>query len=473
MPPRIRSSKFSSLSRPIPSQSSTRQSITQTAQTSRQFSQTPCQQATLRRRRFYDWLNGPGKQLKEPLPDSTNYLGAYDRYGNLVRAGPGYQRGAAKPKEKGEAQLTETKNEAASTEETKTPEGQESLEELETAARKEEAAQKKQKQDDSTLPPETAEDLRPFPQNPYFRSQPVLSEELREAIYQRVKRDGATVSLASVEFGVSNERVGAVVRLKQMEKEWIAQVCLCSSSFALFPDMMRHYKIRLVFKTPTWLQNVNRSSASAERQRLSRLRFDIHGLDLVLTRNQGKTLAMPYSKAVLEMLPTTPHVDASDPKNKGKRPVVHEPINDLIVHPATRQQLWVPVAESRQFTREDAGKAFDNSLLPADKRIPHPELVQAERELASGLSFEERRKLAEERFAAEAAEKKREEEAKQAEIRAQKVVPQRRWDFVFKDISVESVGRNGRDARGVGWRYGLPHQDRKKGQVKIPTKVEA
>lgn len=271
MPPRIRSSKFSSLPRPTPSQpASTRpHPITQNAQPSRQFSQTPAQQATLRRRKFYDWLNGPGRQLKEPLPDSTNYLGAYDRYGNLVRAGAGYQRGAAKPQEPGQAKLTETSNEAAaSTEEVQTPEGQESLDELESAVRKDEAKKRETQQDDSKLPPETAEDLRPFPLNQYFRSQPVLSEDLREAIYQRVKRDGATVSLASVEFGVSNERVGAVVRLKQMEKEWVAQVCSNFLPFLqLFPhDMMRHYKIRLVFKTPTWLQNVNRSSALAERQ---------------------------------------------------------------------------------------------------------------------------------------------------------------------------------------------------------------
>lgn len=111
------------------------------------------------------------------------------------------------------------------------PEGQEDLEELEAAIREGEAEEKaakassKAQQDDGKLPPETAEDLRPFPLNQYFRSQPVLSEDLREAIYQRVKKDGATVSLASVEFGVSNERVGAVVRLKQMEKEWVAQVC--------------------------------------------------------------------------------------------------------------------------------------------------------------------------------------------------------------------------------------------------------
>jgi hypothetical protein len=246
MPPRIRSSRFSSLPRPATSQSSCTQpqSITQNAQPSRHFSQTPCQQVTLRRRQFYNWLNGPGRQLKDPLPESTNYLGAYDKTGNLVRAGPGYRRDAPQKKEGSDEKLTETKNEAAAaaaTEETQTPEGQESMEALENAARKE-AAEKKDKNDDSKLPPETAEDLRPFPLNQYFRSTPVLGEDLREAIYQRVKRDGATVSLASVEFGVSNERVGAVVRLKQMEKEWIAQVCSYTSFYLRPHDMMRHYK---------------------------------------------------------------------------------------------------------------------------------------------------------------------------------------------------------------------------------------
>lgn len=173
------------------------------------------------------------------------------------------------------------------------------------------------------------------------------------------------------------------------------------------------------------------------------------------------------------MLPTTPYIDPYDPKNKGKRPVTHEPINDLIVHPATRQQLFVPVSESRHFTRADAGKAFDNNLLPADARIPHPELVQAERELASGLSFDERSKLAQERLALENEKKRKQEEARLAELRNQKVVPKRRWDFVIKDISVEAAGRDGKGPQGVGWRYGFPHEDRKKGMVKIPTKVEA
>ncbi|KAF1840201.1 uncharacterized protein K460DRAFT_371412 [Cucurbitaria berberidis CBS 394.84] len=411
MPPRLRSSNLPSpaASSPFVSCPCTRLSpFIRVAQRSRDFSSTPVQQITLRRRKFYEWLNGPGRSLKEPLPGSTNYLGAYDKYGNLVRAGPGWRRDAPQPPGQGQAEVQDKEEKSA---EDPAPQGQESLDELEAAIRAGEAEEKEAKktseEDDGKLPPETAEDLRPFPLNKYFRSQPVLSEELREAIYQRVKKDGATVSLASVEFGVSNERVGAVVRLKQMEKEWIAQ---------------------------------------------------------------GQTLAIPYSKAVLSMLPTTPNIDTSQ---KGKRPIVHEPINDLKVHPATRQQLFVPVAESRHFTRVDAGKAFDNNLLPADARIPHPELVQAEKEIASGLSFEERRKLAEERFEAEAKRKRDAERKKEEELRALKVVPKRRWDFVFQDVSVEDAGRDGRGAKAAGWRYGVPHQDRKRGIPKIPTKVEA
>lgn len=174
------------------------------------------------------------------------------------------------------------------------------------------------------------------------------------------------------------------------------------------------------------------------------------------------------------MLPTTPHIDPSLPENKGKRPITHEPINDLFVHPATRQQLFVPVAESRRFTREDAGKAFDNDLLPADARIPHPELIEAERELEAGLSFEKRKELAEARQEAELARKRQTEaNRKQKELSTLKVVPQRRWDFVFQDVNVEDAGHRGRGAKAAGWRYGMPHEDRKRGIPKIPTKVDA
>ena len=45
--------------------------------------------------------------------------------------------------------------------------------------------------------------------------------------------------------------------------------------------------------------------------------------------------------------------------------------------------------------------------------------------------------------------------------------------FKFQVVKVdERVGQNGRGAAGVGARYGVPHPDRKKGQIKIPTRVE-
>jgi hypothetical protein len=191
------------------------------------------------------------------------------------------------------------------------------------------------------------------------------------------------------------------------------------------------------------------------------------------SQKQGKRLATPYAKAVLGMVPTTPYIDPTKPENKHQRPITHEAINDLIVHPATRQQLFVPVAESRHFTRVDAGKAFDNNLLPADDRIPHPELVLAEREIAMGLAFDERKTLALRRLEEEEEKRRWKDNRIKAELASLKTVPKRRWDFVFKDVSVESVGIDGRSHKGVGWRYGMPHEDRKRGQVKIPRKIEA
>jgi hypothetical protein len=208
-------------------------------------------------------MNGPGRALKEPLPHSTNYLGAYDRFGNLVRGGAGFQPGV-KVKEAEDAPPKSVIPEGAEGEAVKaegtpaaTPEGQESADKLDAAVtrheKEEKSTQKKEGMEEGRLPPETLEDLRPFPLNKYFRSQPVLSEELREAIYQFVMRDGHSLQLASTSFGVSNERIGAVVRLKQMEKEWIAKVRL--SSFPIPRAMMKHYTFRLVFKTSTWLQH--------------------------------------------------------------------------------------------------------------------------------------------------------------------------------------------------------------------------
>ena len=54
-----------------------------------------------------------------------------------------------------------------------------------------------------------------------------------------------------------------------------------------------------------------------------------------------------------------------------------------------------------------------------------------------------------------------------------KVVPEAgRCEFRFWDVKVDAV-EGERDRRGVGSRYGVPSQDRKKGAVKIPTRVAA
>ena len=70
------------------------------------------------------------------------------------------------------------------------------------------------------VPPETARDLRVFPANPNFVSQPVLSEGFREAIWEKIMKEGLSVREVSAQMRVEMSRVGAVVRLKEIEKEW-------------------------------------------------------------------------------------------------------------------------------------------------------------------------------------------------------------------------------------------------------------
>lgn len=166
-------------------------------------------------------------------------------------------------------------------------------------------------------------------------------------------------------------------------------------------------------------------------------------------------LAKPYANAVLGMLPTT--------RLRSYKP--HESINDLPVHSATVQQIFHPTSESRHFTREDAARVFDETLLPADKRVPHPELIQLAKDGLLGIESREQPATAKHHDEAQ--------ESKPAfkKEKSTKVVDTGRWQFQFREISVDDAGRDGRGARGTGWRYGVPHMDRKRGQVKIPTKV--
>lgn len=65
---------------------------------------------------------------------------------------------------------------------------------------------------------------RPFPLNRQFKSETVLDDRAREVIWEKVMRDGEPIKAVSAELGVDIRRVAAVVRLKEVEKNWINTV---------------------------------------------------------------------------------------------------------------------------------------------------------------------------------------------------------------------------------------------------------
>lgn len=180
---------------------------------------------------------------------------------------------------------------------------------------------------------------------------------------------------------------------------------------------------------------------------------------------QGKKLATPYAKAVMSMLPKTFY-------REGEQNVPHESVNELHVHKLTMQQLFVPVSESRQFTREDAAKAFHDTMLTVDARSPQPELIDMERSILQGKSreesltkFKEATQKEEDQVARRIAQEHDLEERMTTRVKTD------RYEFRFKEINASDVGATGRSHKAVGWRYGVPLNDRKRGAVKIPTSV--
>ncbi|KAF2665443.1 hypothetical protein BT63DRAFT_459018 [Microthyrium microscopicum] len=239
----------------------------------------------------------------------------------------------------------------------------------------------------------------PFPSNPFFKSQKVLSEAIKEQIYQSVALKGQSVRDASSYYRVSMERVGAVVRMKQMERDWMEQ--------------------------------------------------------------KREKLAPNFSTEIMKMLPQTM-------MQKDGRPETHESINDLPVHPATSQQMFWPVSESREFSRIDAGEAFKSGLLPADLRIPHPELIERQ---ANKLNMPQ--SIAMQKLREDLDSKLTKEAAKQAKRQASiEIYEGPRHNIQFEPVNAEWAGKNGRSRKGVGFRYGMPHEDRKRAQIKIPNPVQ-
>lgn len=65
---------------------------------------------------------------------------------------------------------------------------------------------------------------QPFPNNPLFRSQPVLDDHTRELIWRYIMQNGRSIKDVSAEMGVDVRRVAAVVRLKELERDWESSV---------------------------------------------------------------------------------------------------------------------------------------------------------------------------------------------------------------------------------------------------------
>ncbi|KAL8945732.1 MAG: hypothetical protein Q9222_007773, partial [Ikaeria aurantiellina] len=152
---------------------------------------------------MFRWLNGPGAAFKDPLPGSTNYINAYDPQGNLIRARRGDKTNRRTDKDDPDGARKERDNDVDS------EIGRNELEQNVASGK--------------PIPRETADDLMPFPMNRQFRSQLVLSEELRNEIYRRISEEDKSVRTVSAELGVEMQRVGAVFRLKTIENQWIQE----------------------------------------------------------------------------------------------------------------------------------------------------------------------------------------------------------------------------------------------------------
>jgi hypothetical protein len=164
-----------------------------------------------------------GQNFYSPRGDGTNYMGAYLPDGQLRRVVEAKVQQEAESKKGGKQgeKYDIPKPVESEDNSSKKKEPEDDPEEGES--------DRGSKEDTSApIPPETARDWAPFPLNRTFISQPVLSGELREEIWLRVMKDGKTVREVSAELGVEMRRVGAVVRLKEVEKEWERLVSLSS-----------------------------------------------------------------------------------------------------------------------------------------------------------------------------------------------------------------------------------------------------
>jgi hypothetical protein len=206
MPPRVgaRAGNLAASQQCLRTSSNARQSVASQrdfSQSSGQQFHATCKNETRLRRNMFSWLNGPGRVFREALPGSTNYLGAYDRSGNLMRL----REGPEENEQENKVDLSKLNDEEK--------------------AKYNKEKEAKAAEDRNKIPRERASDLRPYPLNNDFRSQAVLSEELRQEIYKKIVVEKVDLSTVSALYGVDMRRVAAVVRLKTIENNWVVEVC--------------------------------------------------------------------------------------------------------------------------------------------------------------------------------------------------------------------------------------------------------
>ncbi|KAI0999654.1 hypothetical protein K3495_g8542 [Podosphaera aphanis] len=393
---------------------------------------------------MFQWLSRIGQKFKEPMDDTPNYLGAYSPDGSLRRV---VERVMTHRRQ------TERLRELIK----KKPEkSEELLRELEE--------REKKFADERNTPPElTRRDMMPFPANKDFVSEPVLGPWLQNQIWEDVMLHGMTVREVSAQRGVEMSRVAAVVRLLEVERLWKEQGKEISSNYAETVLKMLPY---------TGRSDLLHWSEQDEAQ-LVEARIEAR----LAAEQEIKERKFENAQRAKEGLPLLPESEVKIPDDKelklriveARRRAPHESINDLPILKSTGSQLWLPVSESRRFTRADAAKAFHSNLQPADKRVPHPELTIMHKEWLAGLSIQERTELQDRRAQAERQKALQKiNKKKMQEDSIKKVVTPRGVVFRFHEIKVDAIGKNGRGTKAVGCRYGVPNMDRSKGDLKIP-----
>ncbi|RKF54940.1 putative tyrosine phosphatase protein [Golovinomyces cichoracearum] len=418
---------------------------TKTKQLSRLFSTTDSMSRQVRmRREMFQWLARVGRNLRDPLENSTNYLGAYSVSGNLRRV---EERTVQHTRDVEKIRM-QIKNNPALKEEKE--EELRKLEEEYSVARQ-------------SLPPASRRDMMPFPANKDFISEPVLGPWLQNEIWKDITEKGFTIREVSSLRGVEMSRVAAVVRLLEVEKNWKKQGIETADVYAESVLELLPYTGRA--------QLLNWSESDEEA--LNEARINARSTCLREIREREEENAR-RERASLTLLPPAQPMMPDDLELKRRiierrRRGPHESINDLPILKSTGAQLWLPVPESRRFTRADAAKAFDDRLQPAEKRIPHPELIQMHKHWLAGKSLDERTEL-QDRWSELERKKISQRQTKQAlmEDSVKKITNKRGVVFRFQEIKVDNIGKDGRGPKGVGCRYGVPSMDRSKGHLKIP-----